>query len=114
MKTAQIYLNFLALSMDLKNSTSLPSISPMEVKILELVGIANKNNERLSIKDLYENSGIATSSTIFLKIHSLEKKGWLYFEETVDIRRKQVKLTDDALKYFNKRGKAIDKAILIS
>ena len=74
MKTAQIYLNFLALSMDLENLTSLPSISPMEVKILELVGIANKNNERLSIKDLYENSGIATSSTIFLKIHSLEKK----------------------------------------
>jgi len=111
MKSVKIYLNFLAISIDFKNLTSLPSISPMEVKILELVGIANKNNQRLSIKDLYENSGIATSSTIFLKIHSLEKKGWLYFEETVDVRRKQVKLTDDALKYFNKLGKALDKAV---
>ena len=74
MKTAQIYLNFLAISMDAENTTSLAPISPMEVKILELIGIANKNKERLSIKDLYENSGIATSSIIFLKIHSLEKK----------------------------------------
>jgi len=114
MKTAQTYLNFLAISMDVENTTSLAPISPMEVKILELIGIANKNKERLSIKDLYENSGIATSSTIFLKIHSLEKKGWLYFEETIDIRRKQVKLTDEALKYFNKLGKAIDKAISLS
>jgi len=114
MKTAQIYFNFLAISMNLANSTSLPSISPLEEKILELVGIANKNNQRLSIKDLYENSGIATSSTIFLKIHSLEKKGWLYFEDTIDVRRKQVKLTDEALKYFNKLGKAMDKAILLS
>ena len=114
MKSAKICLNFLAISMDLGNSISLPSISPMEEKILELVGIANKNNQRLSIKDLYENSGIATSSTIFLKIHTLEKKGWLYFEETVDVRRKQVKLTDRALKYFNKLGKAIDKAVSIN
>jgi DNA-binding MarR family transcriptional regulator len=114
MKTAQIYFNFLAISMNLANSTSLPSISPLEEKILELVGIANKNNQRLSIKDLYENSGIATSSTIFLKIHSLEKKGWLYFADTTDVRRKQVKLTDEALKYFNKLGKAMDKAILLS
>jgi DNA-binding MarR family transcriptional regulator len=111
MKNSQIYLDFLALSMNLQNSKSLPSISPMEKKILELVGIANKNNERLSIKDLYENSGIATSSTIFLKIHSLEKKGWLYFETTADVRRKQVKLTDEALKYFNKLGRALDKAV---
>ena len=114
MKSAQIYLNFLAMSLEVENTTSLPSITPMEVKILELVGIANKNNERLSIKDLYENSGIATSSTIFLKIHSLEKKGWLYFEDTIDVRRKQVKLTDEALKYFNKLGKAMDKVILLS
>jgi DNA-binding MarR family transcriptional regulator len=111
MKSAKIYLTFLELSMNTENNTRLPSISPLEVKILELVGIANKNNERLSIKDLYENSGIATSSTIFLKIHSLEKKGWLYFEKTADVRRKQVKLTDEALKYFNKLGKALDKAV---
>jgi hypothetical protein len=37
------------MSLEVENTTSLPSITPMEVKILELVGIANKNNERLAI-----------------------------------------------------------------
>jgi hypothetical protein len=40
----------------------------------------------------------------------MREKGWLQFTDTKDARRKQIELTQAALKHFDKLGEAIAKA----
>ena len=113
MKTRQIYMQFLELEKNIEKTDNLPKLEPSEKAILKFIALANNKNERLSIKDMMLQPDFFSKSTMQIKIHSLVDKGWIYLQETEDGRRKQLQLTKETLKHFDKLGLAIQKSITI-
>ena len=109
MKTYHIYLLFLELEKKIERKNSLPKLEPKENKILKYIALANKNNERLGVKDMMSVSDICSPSAMQTYIRSLVDKGWIYLDKTEDARRKQLRLTKETLQYFEKLGIAIQK-----
>ena len=110
MKPHQIYLRFLELEKKLETENGLPLLDPKEKIILKHISLVNNKNIRLSVKDMMDESDICSPVTMHKNIHSLVDKGWIYLEETEDTRRKQLKLTKQAIKYFNKLGMALQNS----
>ena len=110
MKTRQIYIKFLELTKLLEKTTTLPLLEPIEIKMLGVIALANNKNQRLSVKDMMSKSDISSPVAMHKYIHSIVDKGWIYLEKTEDARRKQLRLTKEALKYFDKLGLAIQKS----
>ena len=110
MKSRQTYIQFLELTKLLEKTTTLPLLEPVEKRMLEVITMANYKNERLSVKDMMNISEISAPATMHKNIHALVDKGWIFLEETEDTRRKQLQLTKEALKYFDKLGLAIQKS----
>jgi hypothetical protein len=106
----KIYFRFLKFSKLIEKSSSLPMLEPIEKRMLDVVTIENFKNERLSVKDMMAKSEISSPTTMHKNIHSMTEKGWIYLEETADSRRRQLQLTKEALKYFDKLGLAIQKS----
>ncbi len=107
MKTLEIYMQFLELEKNIDKRNSLSLLNPEEKSILKHIALSNVRNERLGIKDMMFKSNFYSPSHMHIKIHSLVNKGWIYLQETEDGRRKQLQLTLEALKYFDKLGLAI-------
>jgi DNA-binding MarR family transcriptional regulator len=111
MKNSSIYLRFIQLVKVLESAQPLAALAPIEHQLLEIIAIANTKQERLSVKDLMADSEVASPATIHKHIHSMVDKGWIYLAPTEDARRKQLMLTDATMKYFDKLGVAITKAV---
>ena len=111
MKNSSIYLRFIQLVKVLESAQPLAALAPIEHQLLEIIAIANTKQERLSVKDLMADSEVASPATIHKHIHAMVDKGWIYLAPTEDARRKQLMLTDATMKYFDKLGVAITKAV---
>ncbi len=111
MKRAAVYFDFIQDVKSRESSQRTPALSPIEQRLLEIVAIINTRHERLSVKDLMSHSEIGSPATIHQYIHAMVDKGWIRLTTTEDARRKQVALSGTAMKYFDKLGTAITKAI---
>lgn len=111
MKNSAIYLRFIHLLKVIEASQVLPALEPIEHQILQIIALANLRRERLSVKDLMGMPEIASPATVHKNIKSMREKGWIYLEDTEDARRKQLRLTPQALTHFDKLGIAVKKAI---
>jgi DNA-binding MarR family transcriptional regulator len=109
-RPADIYLRFLQLAEALRGLPALPSLDPLEERILELVARVGQANERLSVRDMMAHSALGSPATLHARITSMRDKGWLMLSDTEDARRKQIELTPAALKHFDKLAEAFTKA----
>lgn len=109
-RPADIYLRFLQLTEALRGLPSLPSLDPLEERILEFVARATQTNARLSVRDMMACSELGSPATLHARITSMREKGWLMLSDTEDARRKQIELTPAALRHFDKLGEAFAKA----
>ena len=109
-RPADIYLRFLQLSEALRGLPTLPALDPLEEKILEVVARASQNKARLSVKDMMARSELGSPATLHGRIATMCDKGWIMLDETEDARRKQIELTQAALRHFDKLSECLLKA----
>jgi len=89
---------------------ALPTLDPLEERILEFVARVSQTEERLSVRDMMAQSELGSPATLHARITSMRNKGWLRLTDTEDARRKQIELTPAALRHFDKLAEAFAKA----
>lgn len=109
-RPADIYLRFLQLTEALRGLPTLAALDPLEERILEFVARATQTKNRLSVLDMVAQSELGSPATLHARITSMREKGWIMLSDTEDARRKQIELTQAALRHFDKLGEAFTKA----
>lgn len=109
-RPADIYLRFLQLADALRGLPSLPSLDPLEERILELVARARQEHERLCVRDMMAKNEFGSPATVHSRLKSMREKGWIMLSDTEDTRRKQIELTQAALLHFDKLSKCLVQA----
>jgi DNA-binding MarR family transcriptional regulator len=109
-RPADIYLRFLQLTDALRGLPSLPSLDPLEERILALVARASQARERLSVRDMMAKSELGSPAMLHARLKSMREKGWISLADTEDARRKQIELTQAALRHFDKLSECLVKA----
>jgi hypothetical protein len=66
--------------------------------------------ERLSVRDMMAKDELGAPATIHGRLKSMREKGWIVLADTEDTRRKQVELSDAALRHFAQLSRALVKA----
>lgn len=100
--SADIYLRFLQLASTIRNLPLLPALDPLEERLLEQIANAGTRHERLCVRDLMAQRELGSPATIHTRLKSMRQKGWILLADTEDARRKQIELSPDAHKHFEK------------
>ena len=109
-KSSDVYLRFLQLAEAIRGLPSLPPLDPLEERILTLVARAGEQAERLSVRDMMAKEKLGAPATIHTRLKSMRAKGWIMLSATEDTRRKQIELTQDAARYFDRLSKCMVEA----
>src|SRR6476660_9835590 len=109
-RPADIYLRFLQLAEAIRGLPSLPSLDPLEERILAMVARAGKEQQRLRVRDMMAKEELGAPATIHTRLKSMREKGWIMLTDTEDTRRKQIELTQAALLHFDKLSKCMLQA----
>jgi DNA-binding MarR family transcriptional regulator len=104
------YLRFLQLAEAIRGLPTLPPLDPLEERILSWVARAGQQQERLSVRDMMAKEELGAPATIHGRLKSMREKGWITLADTEDARRKQVALTRDAVKHFERLSKCMVRA----
>lgn len=109
-RPADIYLRFLQLAEAMRGLPALPSLDPLEERLLALVARANQQGERLCVRDVMAKDELGSPATLHARITSMRKKGWVLLADTDDARRKQIELTQAALQHFDRLSRCLLEA----
>ena len=109
-RPAEVYLRFLQLSEAIRDLPSLPPLDPLEERILGFVARAGQREERLCVRDMMAKEELGAPATIHNRLKSMREKGWIQLADTEDARRKQIELTQPALRHFDRLSRAMIKA----
>lgn len=109
-RPADIYLRFLQLADAIRGLPALPTLDPLEERILTLVARAGQEQERLSVRDMMAKEEFGSPATVHNRLKSMRRKGWIMLSDTEDNRRKQIELTQAALQHFDKLSKCLMEA----
>jgi DNA-binding MarR family transcriptional regulator len=103
------YISFLDLTSSVLERSALPALDPLEQRVLRIVARAGYDKSRLSVRDLMANHDLGAPATIHSRLKSMQDKGWIMFADTEDARRKQVELTEPALRILDEVGTRIEE-----
>mgnify|MGYP002621053671 CR=1 FL=1 len=106
-RPADIYIRFLRLAEAL---CGLPSLDPLEERILGLIARASQEDRRLSVRDIMAEKTIGSPATLHARLKAMRAKGWIALVDTEDARRKQVTLTPAALVHFDRLSECLVQA----
>jgi hypothetical protein len=109
-RPADVYLRFLQLAEAIRGLPSLPPLDPLEERMLALIASAFQKQERLCVRDMMAKSELGAPATIHSRLKSMRQKGWILLSDTEDARRKQIELTRDALRHFERLAKCVVRA----
>jgi len=109
-RPADIYLRFLQLAEAVRGLPALPALDPLEQRILEFVARTLQANQPLSVRDMITHAEFGSPATLHARLKSMRRKGWIQLADTDDARRKQVELTQAALRHFDKLSECLVKA----
>lgn len=109
-RPADIYVRFLQLANALRGLPSLPSLDPLEDRILAFVARAGQAKERLSVRDMMSQSELGSPAMLHARLKSMREKGWIVLSDTDDTRRKQIELSQAAWLHFDKLSKCLVQA----
>lgn len=107
---SDIYLRFLQLADALRGLPSLPSLDPLEERMLGIIARAGKDQQRLCVRDMMSKNELGSPATLHSRLTSMRQKGWIKLSDTEDTRRKQVELTQAALSHFDLLSRCIVQA----
>lgn len=109
-RPADVYLRFLQLAEAIRGLPALPPLDPLEERILAFVARAGQQEERLSVRDMMAKDELGAPATIHGRLKSMREKGWITLADTEDARRKQIELTQAAMRHFDKLSKCLLQA----
>lgn len=109
-KSSDVYLRFLHLAEAIRGLPSMPPLDPLEERILAFVARAGEQEERLCVRDMMAKDQLGAPATIHTRLKSMRAKGWIMLSDTEDSRRKQIELTQDAVRYFDRLSKCMVQA----
>jgi SOS-response transcriptional repressor LexA len=81
--------------------------------MLRIVARAGYEKTRLSVRDLMATHDLGSPVTIHSRLKSMQEKGWIMLVDTEDARRKQIELTEPALRILDEVGARIQEATKI-
>ena len=70
----------------------------------------SRDGARLSVRDMMARGEFGAPATIHARLKSMRSKGWIMLADTEDARRKQVELTDAAMKHFAQLSRCLVRA----
>lgn len=109
-RPAEVYLRFLQLAEAIRGLPTLPPLDPLEERILTFVAMVGQSGTQLSVRDMMKQHELGAPATIHSRLKSMREKGWLQLADTEDTRRKQVELTREAMRHFDRLSKCLMKA----
>ena len=109
-RPADIYLRFLQLADAVRGLPTLPALDPLEQRILEFVARAGQAGQSLCVRDMIGHAEFGSPATLHARLKSMREKGWIELADTEDAGRKQVDLTQAALRHFDKLSECLVKA----
>lgn len=109
-RPSDVYLRFLQLAEAIRGLPSLPALDPLEERMLAFIARAGEQQERLCVRDMMAQEQLGAPATIHTRLKSMRAKGWIMLTDTEDARRKQIELTQGALRYFEKLSKCMVEA----
>jgi len=109
-RPADIYIRFLRLAEALGGLPSLPSLDPLEERILTFIATESRTDRILSVREVINVEDLGSPATVHARLKSMREKGWLTLQDTDDTRRKNVALTQAALKHFDRLSDCLFEA----
>jgi DNA-binding MarR family transcriptional regulator len=110
-RPADIYLRFLHLAEAIRQVSALPSLDPLEERILGYIARAEPVEAQLCVREVMALETLGSPATIHSRLKSMRAKGWLRLADTCDRRRKEVRLTPAALGYFDRLSRCMLNAV---
>jgi len=107
---SDVYLRFLHLVDAIRGLPALPPLDPLEERILALIARASSQQERLCVRDMLAKEQLGAPATIHTRLKSMRAKGWIVLTDTEDARRKQIELTQGAVRYFDSLSQCMVEA----
>lgn len=108
---SDLYIDFISKRHSLRESVSLPAIDPLEERLVEIIASASESNKPLSVTELINMSELGSPTTLHQRLTMLRTKGWIELAYTNNARRRQLQLTPDGFRYFDKLAKCMISSI---
>jgi DNA-binding MarR family transcriptional regulator len=104
------YLRFLQLAEAIRGLPTMPPLDPLEERILSFIASTRQAGAYLSVREMMARGEMGAPATIHTRLKSMRTKGWIRLGDTEDSRRKQIELTPQAMRHFDRLSKALLKA----
>jgi SOS-response transcriptional repressor LexA len=105
---ACVYVRFVQLCA--ASPTKLPLLDPHEERLFVRLAVAQSRGESPSVRGVMELHQFGSPSTNHTRLKSMRAKGWLELADTDDARRKQVVLTQAAMREIRKLSRIVVRA----
>jgi len=108
---ADAYMQFMSLRLSLRDRAGLPSLDPLEERLLEMVALASVPGERLSVTEVITTSELGSPTTLHGRLTSLRTKGLVQLAYNDDASRRQLQLTTAGMSYLDVLAKCMVAAV---
>jgi len=108
---ADAYLKFMSSRLALRERAGLPSLDPLEERVIEMIALASKPGEQLSVTEVITTAELGSPTTLHGRLKSLRTKGLIKLAYADDVSRRQLQLTKAGMSYFDALSKCMVGAV---
>jgi hypothetical protein len=105
---ASVYVRFLQLCA--VAPAKLPQLDPFEERLFTHLALAQNRGESPAVRAVMALRQFGSPSTNHARLKSMRSKGWLELADTDDSRRKEVVLSDAAMREMHRLSRCMIKA----
>ena len=111
--THHVYMQFLELTLANASTHELPTLTPNEQHLLELIAVRCEMDKPISVMDVCQMRQFGCASTIHHLIYQLIAAGLIHLDVAPsNLRKKFIHLSPKGLAYFQKLEDFLDMALL--
>ncbi len=108
---ADAYLKFMSSRLALRERAGLPLLDPLEERVIEMIALASKPGEQLSVTEVITTAELGSPTTLHGRLKSLRTKGLITLAYADDVSRRQLQLTTAGMSYFDALSKCMVSAV---
>jgi hypothetical protein len=108
---ADAYMQFMSLRLSLRDRAGLPSLDPLEERLLEMVALASEPGDRLSVTEVITTSELGSPTMLHGRLTSLRTKGLVQLAYSDGSSRRQLLLTSAGMSYLDALAKCMAAAV---